>query len=117
MIHGFEADEVALGFDSKVAEGVADFQALRFAVGERGGQKVIDLRGHGFSGRLVQGSMLFERLMKFSTFHRLWQIVVTWVQSRLVLLLTSCNILRLPSLLVKAWRTTSRAKLATWPSP
>ena len=29
---------------------------------------MIDLRGHGFGGRLARGSMLFERLMKFFDF-------------------------------------------------
>ena len=29
---------------------------------------MIYLRGHGFGGRLAQGSMLFERIMKFFDF-------------------------------------------------
>ena len=54
LIHGLKADEVELGLDSKMAEGMADFQALALDVGQHGGQEVVGLRSGSFSRRLTQ---------------------------------------------------------------
>ena len=63
LIHGFETNEVELGLDSKMAEGMTDFQTLQLDVSPHGSQEVVGLRSEGFGGQLAQRSMLFERLM------------------------------------------------------
>ena len=60
VVHGFQADGVALGFESEVPDAAFELEDLQFGVGQHGGKEMGGLRGRGFGGRLAHGGILVE---------------------------------------------------------
>lgn len=53
VVHGFEADGVELGFETKMAYPALELERFEFDVGQHGSQEMIGLRGQGFGGRFA----------------------------------------------------------------
>ncbi|MBC7490750.1 MAG: DEAD/DEAH box helicase family protein [Glaciimonas sp.] len=65
MVHGFQANGIGLGFESKIPDAALELEDFGFGVSQHDGREMGGLRGQGFGGRFAHRGVLFEGLVVF----------------------------------------------------